>query len=604
MATDEEYLDGLLKSLMDLDPEPGEEESVPEESSIEEAISGVNDLEEAVPAAEEEAEEQTGQTMQEQIMQEEKEQTEPVVQEPAGQEVQQTVEEVREQVPQETEAEITKASEKAMEAVDEEPAAEAESPAEMDDEAWEAGLNDLLSAAIADIEQITDPNIEQNTEQNAEQDADSGQDVDVTQMIDEMADADEDLNEINELFKQSDNSEGIKVDMSELLDSIKETKQEQKEGKNKKKKKFQFPWKKKGKKDPESEPDEEGLTDIGSIDFAGGADLEEDGAENQADPASRPKEVSLKDVTKEKGSKKDKKSSGQDKPGLFKRFLEFLLAEEEEEEEAKPVRKDSDEDLFKQLGGGEKSAPAKKDQKKEKKEKKAKKDNKKEKKEKKPKEKKKKEPKPKVEKVKEKEKPSKPIGKMNLILVTLFSLTIMAAVLLLTTALTNFAIRNDAKNAFESGDYEETYQLLYGRKLDEEQEQIFKRVEIVLQIERKLDNYKYYKDAGDAARALDALLQAADRYSEVRGTDTYGAGEELLRLYQVILEHLNLDYGVSEEMAFEINACEENKDYSKRIYDIVNGTGFADSPSEETQEPKDEVRDILPEEEDIIDKGV
>ena len=30
MATDEEYLDGLLKSLMDLDPEPGEEESVPE----------------------------------------------------------------------------------------------------------------------------------------------------------------------------------------------------------------------------------------------------------------------------------------------------------------------------------------------------------------------------------------------------------------------------------------------------------------------------------------------------------------------------------------------------------------------------------------------
>lgn len=603
MATDEEYLDGLLKSLMDLDPEPGEEESVPEETSIEEVISGVNDLEEAVlaEAAEEEEKAQTGQKMQEQIMQEEKVQTEPVMQEPARQEVQQAVEEAQEQIPQEAEAEIAKASEKAMETVVEEPAAEEVTPAEMDDEAWEAGLNDLLSAAIADIEQITDPNIEQNTEQNAEQDADSGQDVDVTQMIDEMADADEDLNEINELFKQSDSGEGIKVDMSELLDSIKDGKQEKKEGKSKKKKKFQFPWKKKGKKDPESEPDEEGLTDIGSIDFAGGADLEEDGAENQADPASRPKEVSLKDVTKEKGSKKDKKSSGQDKPGLFKRFLEFLLAEEEEEEEDKPVRKDSDEDLFKQLGGGEKSAPAKKDQKKEKK---AKKENKKEKKEKKPKEKKKKEPKPKVEKVKEKEKPSKPIGKMNLILVTLFSLTIMAVVLLLTTALTNFAIRNDAKNAFESGDYEEAYQLLYGRKLDEEQEQIFKRVELVLQIERKLDNYNYYKEAGDAARALDALLQAADRYSEVRGADTYGAGEELLRLYQVILEHLNLDYGVSEEMAFEINACEENKDYSKRIYDIVNGTGFEDSPSEETQEPEDGVRDILPEEEDIIDKGV
>ena len=75
MATDEEYLDGLLKSLMDLDPEPGEEESVPEETSIEEVISGVNDLEEAVlaEAAEEEEKAQTGQKMQEQIMQEEKE---------------------------------------------------------------------------------------------------------------------------------------------------------------------------------------------------------------------------------------------------------------------------------------------------------------------------------------------------------------------------------------------------------------------------------------------------------------------------------------------------------------------------------------------------
>ena len=93
------------------------------------------------------------------------------------------------------------------------------------------------------------------------------------------------MNEINELFKQSDSGEGIKVDMSELLDSIKDGKQEKKEGKSKKKKKFQFPWKKKGKKDPESEPDEEGLTDIGSIDFAGGADLEEDGA---VMPAGRP----------------------------------------------------------------------------------------------------------------------------------------------------------------------------------------------------------------------------------------------------------------------------------------------------------------------------
>ena len=187
------------------------------------------------------------------------------------------------------------------------------------------------------------------------------------------------------------------------------------------------------------------------------------------------------------------------------------------------------------------------------------------------------------------------------------SLSILVVVLLLNIVLTDFAMKQDIANAQENGNYKDLYQLLYGKELDEEETQAFGRASLVLQMERKLDIYEFYKEAGDSVRALDALLQGAKRYQELEGTDTYGAFEELQRMYLVILEHLNLDYGIGEEKAVEINSF-EGRDYRRRIYSAAEGTARTSSDlsdgeqaADAQQESAPENLDILPEEEDIID---
>lgn len=454
-----------------------------------------------------------------------------------------------------------------------------------DDEEWVARLDDLLMSAEGMNQKPAESDAEPARSTDAATDAEAEKDVNPAQSVDAavkepapVSGADSNDSAAEPKNAESDGAE----DVNDLLDSIQMLDVDGKDSaKQKKKKKFKFPW---GKKKGE----------------------DENSSEDQSADDAKPKEMSLKDIEK-KGKKKDKKqkSGEENKAGGFKRFLELLFAEEEEEEpkaEEKKTGSENDE-LLKQLEKEDKGGAKKgKDKKKDKKEKKEKKPPK----EKKPKEKKKKtEPKP--EKTKAKEPPSKPVGKKNLFLACAFSLSILVAVLLLNIVLTDFAMKQDIANAQENGNYKELYQLLYGKELDEEETQAFGRASLVLQMERKLDIYEFYKEAGDSVRALDALLQGAKRYQELEGTDTYGAFEELQRMYLVILEHLNLDYGIGEEKAVEINSF-EGRDYRRRIYSAAGGTARASSDlsdgeqaADAQQESAPENLDILPEEEDIID---
>ncbi len=72
-------------------------------------------------------------------------------------------------------------------------------------------------------------------------------------------------------------------------------------------------------------------------------------------------------------------------------------------------------------------------------------------------------------------------------------------------------------------------------------------------------------------------------------------------------------YGVNEEMAIEINAYDREA-YTQKVYALVNGTDFTQDSSESTEASENtessesieseiiEPQDILPDEEDIIDR--
>ena len=479
-----------------------------------------------------------------------------------------------------------------------------ETPVLSEEEAWKESLDELLAGAedgLAEKESEKDEALDEDELSSLfdalENDQDNITDkqseiselegLDVTDIIDHMDGTDEDLNEINDLLKKTDLNEAIDTstseeifshgdvssddDMLELLNSMNEepTASGEEEITSKKKKKaFSLPFGKKKESKQKTDASEENS-----------ANSEEDGKEK--------------------------------KKGFWHRFMEELTREEEEPENLEPV--DENEEILKELEAEDQI----KEKKKNKKEKK-----KKDKKGKKSKnasadeenedasgeaESKKKKKKPKREKKEKakgpKEKSPKILSKKMLFSMIAFCATIIAAIVLLSIFLPDYADKKNARTAFYTGDYSKVYELLYDKNLNQSDQLIFERANVVLKLQRRLDSYELNKKIGQEAEALDALLQGTLKYEEILSDATYGAEEELQALYRKILDHLEQDYGIGEEEARTINSY-DSETYSRKIYSVVNGEDFSDLEQEADEEGKtadnDKLQDVLPEEEDLI----
>lgn len=456
----------------------------------------------------------------------------------------------------------------------------AEKESEKDEALDEDELSSLFDALENDQDNITDKQSEINELEGLEG-------LDVTDIIDHMDGTDEDLNEINDLLKKTDLNEAIDTstseeifshgdvssddDMLELLNSMNEepTASGEEEITSKKKKKaFSLPFGKKKESKQKTDASEENS-----------ANSEEDGKEK--------------------------------KKGFWHRLMEELTREEEEPENQESV--DENEEILKELEAEDQIKEKKKNKKeKKKKDKKGKKsknasadeENEDASGEEEGKKKKKKPKREKKEKAKgPKEKSPKILSKKMLFSMIAFCATIIAAIVLLSIFLPDYADKKNARTAFYTGDYSKVYELLYDKNLNQSDQLIFERANVVLKLQRRLDSYELNKKIGQEAEALDALLQGTLKYEEILSDATYGAEEELQALYRKILDHLEQDYGIGEEEARTINSY-DSETYSRKIYSVVNGEDFSDLEQEAGEEGKtadnDKLQDVLPEEEDLI----
>ncbi len=309
------------------------------------------------------------------------------------------------------------------------------------------------------------------------------------------------------------------------------------------------------------------------------------------------------------------------KQGFFAKLLEFLL-EEDEDEEADAAAESGTDDLGVVIGNlsdenkellAELKAEDQKKSKKDKKEKKKKGAKGKKKadaaasedgeeeegksaKAKKPKKEKKKK---KEENVEEEPKtPEKKISKKKVVSVFLFCATIAACIIVFTTLLPGQFEKQEARVAFDHAQYEQVYELLYGKKLSEEDEALLTKSSIVLQMQRKLDSYENYSKMDMPLEALDALMEGISRYQELReAADANNVGGEVADIYGQILDALADDYGLSEAEAMDILAAGDNVTYSQYLQAVLSGEAFR----EEGEQPEGR-QDVLPEEEEIIDR--
>ena len=560
MSTDEEYLDSLLKSM--------EENPVANRTDFPSIFQEEEPLKEKTVFKDIEPEETESFT--------ERSEEEPKPEEFISDDKEiELVEPEPEETPVLSEEEAWKESLDELLAGAEDGLAEKES--EKDEALDEDELSSLFDALENDQDNITDKQSEINELEG----------LDVTDIIDHMDGTDEDLNEINDLLKKTDFNEAIDTstseeifshgdvssddDMLELLNSMNEepTASGEEEITSKKKKKaFSLPFGKKKESKQKTDASEENS-----------ANSEEDGKEK--------------------------------KKGFWHRLMEELTREEEEPENQESV--DENEEILKELEAEDQI----KEKKKNKKEKK-----KKDKKGKKSKnasadeenedasgeaESKKKKKKPKREKKEKakgpKEKSPKILSKKMLFSMIAFCATIIAAIVLLSIFLPDYADKKNARTAFYTGDYSKVYELLYDKNLNQSDQLIFERANVVLKLQRRLDSYELNKKIGQEAEALDALLQGTLKYEEILSDATYGAEEELQALYRKILDHLEQDYGIGEEEARTINSY-DSETYSRKIYSVVNGEDFSDLEQEADEEGKtadnDKLQDVLPEEEDLI----
>ena len=524
---------------------------------------------------------------------------------------------------------------------------ESENLTDAAEESWKTSLDELLAAADTMAEETMQQESKADDDFNkllsAVGDASMGfgggtdnesADMDVTQMIDSMDGSDDDLAAIRDLLIKSDNNEMITGDLSMVSGETEESEITADTGKKKKPKSLFSFLKKRKKKKSEKKKDsveewdsvleEENTTaDVEPImeestieESAIGEDAAiEEPAEDEAsgpeetftteeEPVMQEEEEQEIPEEPEDQSISVKKEKGKSK-GFLETFFEAIFGEEEESEQKEKL--DENGEILKELELEDKKQEKKKEKKKKEKtnKKKAKAGGKKEK-------------KPKPEKIKKKpetpdKEPGRPINPKFLFVLIAFCATVIAAVNLLSIFLTDYADKQNARTAFYSGRYEDVYLFLYNRTLNQEEQLLYNRADTVLQLQRRLDSYHANKKMGKDAEALDSLLLGVDRYRQLIGKETYGASDELDSIYRDILNCLGANYGINEEMAIEINAYDREA-YTRKVYALVNGTDFIKDSSESTEasestessestEPEVmEPQDILPDEEDIIDR--
>ena len=451
------------------------------------------------------------------------------------------------------------------------------------------------------------------------------EDADLSALLASMG-GDDDLSEINDLLEKSDQGVAIDDEMMAMLDGISESE----DGEDA----FDF------FAGEEEEAGEEQRTEEGETENIREITPEElTERENLKTEKQKKKEEKERKKREKRAKKAKNKEGGSDgeldglpesldegektarEPGFFAKLIAFLL--EEDDEDAGSAEKglddvgvvignlsDENKELLAELNAEDKEKAKKKDkkEKKAKKEKKEKKGNKKGKKAgadgegegaakpKKP----KKEKKKKEQSIEEELKlPEKKLSKKKVVSVFLFCATIAACIIVMTMLLPEQMEKREARVAYDHGQYAQVYDLLYGKKLSEEDEVLLRKSNIVLKMQRKLDSYENYRKLDMQLEALNALIEGVSRYRDLReDADTYNVGDEAARIYGQILDELANNYGLSETDAMDIISSGDDATYTERLQAVISGESFG----AEEEELPDVKQDVLPEEEEIIDR--
>lgn len=174
----------------------------------------------------------------------------------------------------------------------------------------------------------------------------------------------------------------------------------------------------------------------------------------------------------------------------------------------------------------------------------------------------------------------------------------------------DYSAKKIAQEAYYNADYQTCYQNLFGKDLNESEQVMFSKSESILRIRLWIREYAMLAADGLEAEALDSLIQSVNAYPALYDySSQWNAGTEVSEIYAQMLSILNGKYHLTEEQALWIASAEDDIEYSRIIYSIINAnasssgnepaSGTQDTSSQENQ--NEVLNDILPEEEELKD---
>ena len=103
-------------------------------------------------------------------------------------------------------------------------------------------------------------------------------------------------------------------------------------------------------------------------------------------------------------------------------------------------------------------------------------------------------------------------------------------------------------------------------------------------------------------KALDSLIQTVNRYPGLYASAVkWGCLDEVEPIYKQLLSELESRYGLTEEEAAEIAVIRNDVDYTRAVYQVINGLYGAEPEAEPEPEPEPEpviIDDVIPGEDD------
>lgn len=315
--------------------------------------------------------------------------------------------------------------------------------------------------------------------------------------------------------------------------------------------------------------------------------------------ATEIEETESSDIDKIKKKKgKQKREKKENRPGLFSKLFTALSQEVEEPEEIKHIFAEETARVIAKQGAVENEKILKEMEKESSSKKKKDKNTK----EKKIKEKKVKEKRVKEKSISESQPPIKKLPRKKVILIGFLCFSLGVIITLIAFIFPYYSDIKNARAEFEQQNYEKTYELLRGRKLNEEEQLMYDKSVVLLKAERKYDSYQNYMLLGMKLEALNALIQGV-RITEVL-SDTaarLGVQEEFDAIRNKIISELELAFAVSLEQAQEWLQIEDNQIYSRELDGYVNGTSSGENPEGTTiqQNIQKETPVIIGEEEEF-----